>query len=96
MHQEPLHWLGQMRDEGRRDPMGSWRFVVCNSLLHGVLEVPQGVVEYRLPLVQYNPRGRGPGTVFQGPVSSKSFGIQRLPVRLDLPNDLLGLHEHFL
>ena len=33
VHQEPLHWLGQLCDEGRRDPIAPRRLVVCHGLL---------------------------------------------------------------
>ena len=56
MYQEPLHRLGQLRDEGRRNPMGPRRFFVRHRLLYGVLEVLQGLVPYRPPLVRYTPR----------------------------------------
>ena len=37
VHQEPLHWLGQLRNEGRCEPIGPWHFVFRHTLFHGVL-----------------------------------------------------------
>ena len=96
VHKEPLHRLGQLRDEGRRDSIGPRRLVVRHVLLHGVLEVLQDVVLYRPPLVRYTPRDVGPDQPFKGRWVHRPLNIQRLPVPLDLPYDFSGLHEHFL
>ena len=66
MHQEPLHRLEQLREEGRRDPIGPRRFVVRHSLLHGLLEVLQGVVLYRPSLVGHTPKDVGAYQPFKG------------------------------
>ena len=44
VHQEPLHRLRQLCYEGGRDPIGPRSLVVRHGLLHGILEILQGVV----------------------------------------------------
>ena len=58
VHQEPC-------DEGRRDSIAP-RLVVRRGLLHGVLEVLQGVALYRLPVIIYTPRDVGTNPPFKG------------------------------
>ena len=96
MHQEPLHRFRQLCYEGSRDPVGPRSFVVRHDLRHGVFKVLQGVVLYRPPFLRHPFGNVGPDQPLEGRQVHWPLGVQRLPIPLDLANDVRGLQEHLL